>query len=81
VEDLGQDGVASVVKGLARHGSLNHIVMESDHTLDPPLPTGKASITALRRSASDSLNAPALIEDVAVDTLPQGPAMGSSAEW
>lgn len=80
MEDLGEDGVASVVKGLARHGSLNHIVMESDHTLDP-LPTGKASITALRRSASASLNAPALIEDVAVDTLAQGPAMGSSAEW
>jgi hypothetical protein len=80
VEDLGQDGVANVVKGLARHGSLNHIVMESDHTLDP-LGTGKAVITAPRRSASDSLNAPALTEDVAADTLPQGPTMGISTEW
>jgi hypothetical protein len=79
VEDLGQDGFASVVKGLARHGSLNHIVMESDHTLDP-LRTGKA-ITALRRSASDSLNPPALTEDVAADTLSQRPTMGISAEW
>jgi hypothetical protein len=79
-EDLGQDGGANVVKGLTRHDSLNHAVMERDHTLDP-LRTGKAVITALRRSASDSLNAAVLTEDVTADTLPQAPTMGISAEW